>query len=112
MAGVIARGQFFNATRTTAQDLVTEFTPERAAALRVSIILDAAGAADATLICRITDENGTTVTGIFNDATALTRGNAYTFVIGCHPDYTYGFRVGTNTTVAYFQVDEVVGRVI
>ncbi len=73
-------------------------------ALRITVGL---ADTDSTLLVRATDSSGSPVNLTLNNGTALTAGNVYTFTVGCHSEWTYDFRVGTTTHLAYLVVDEV-----
>lgn len=73
------------------------------------------GAADSTLILRITEVSAstsptgdnTTTNYVVNGGTALVAGQVYTFEFNGSAGFTYNFRVGTNTTIGVFSLDRV-----
>lgn len=76
-------------------------------AFRITVAL----ATTSVLNLRVTD-GSTPYTQALNDNTALTAGNLYTFVVGCHADYTYAFQVETDSIIQTLIVDVVTGAAL
>lgn len=95
--GVASGADVFTASLTVQQD---------SGALRITAALDGT---DSTLLCRVTKiSSGVSFNLPLDNNSVLAAGtnNVFTFVVGCHSDYTYNFRVGTTTRIAYLVVDE------
>ena len=59
-------------------------------------------------IVNVQISDGSTTTGFdLNDGTALTSGRLYTFVLGCHSDYSYTIQYETGTTTGYLLLEQI-----
>lgn len=101
--------EIFNTAKTTNDDfLATAAVPggssgPESCAYRVTVAFTGT---NSVLNLRIAS-GATTVVAALNNNTALTADVLYTFTFGASDTYTYNFRVGTNTTVSYFLLEEI-----
>lgn len=101
----IFRAELHHTAKTTAQDIVSvAFKPvDRTCAYRVTIGLESTNA-----VLNLRVDNGTdVVVAAMNSGTALTAGVLYTFTFGASNTYSYNFRIGTNTTIGTFLLEEI-----